>query len=46
MSISNWLESPGQFRKLLNALVSDKWELLQDSFSMDEPVLRQFAATQ
>lgn len=46
MSISNWLESPGQFRKLLTALVSDKWERLQDSLSMDEPLLRQFASTQ
>ena len=46
MSISNWLESPGQFRKLLAALVSDNWEHLVDSLCMDEPVLRQFASTQ
>jgi len=46
MSISNWLESPDKFRKLLTALGSDNWEQLMDSLSMDDPVLRRFAATQ
>lgn len=46
MSISDWLESPEQFKRLLTALVSDKWEQLLDSLSMDDPVLRQFASTQ
>lgn len=46
MTISNWLESPDQFRKLLTALVSDRWDQLMDSLSMEDPVLRQFAATQ
>ncbi len=46
MTISNWLESPDQFRKLLTALVSDRWEQLMDSLSMEDPALRQFAATQ
>ena len=45
MTISNWLESPDQFRKLLTALVSDRWEQLVDSLSMEDPALRQFAAT-
>jgi hypothetical protein len=45
MSISNWLESPDQFRKLLTALVSDRWEQLVDSLPMDDPALRQFATT-
>lgn len=46
MTISNWLESPDQFRKLLTSLVSDRWEQFMDSLSMEDPVLRQFAATQ
>jgi len=46
MTISNWLESPDQFRILLTALVSDRWEQLMDSLSMEDPALRQFAATQ
>ena len=46
MSISNWLESQGQFRNLLTAMASEKWEHLEDSFSMDEPILRMFATTQ
>jgi len=46
MTISNWLESPDQFRKLLTVLVSNRWEQLMDSLSMEDPDLSQFAATQ
>ncbi len=49
MSISNWLESPESFRKILAALISDqdeKWENTRRDILMEEPVLRQFAATQ
>jgi hypothetical protein len=46
MTISYWLESPDQHRKLLTALVSDRWEQLMDSLSMEDPPLCQFAATQ
>jgi len=49
MSISNWLESPESFRKMLAALISDqddKWKNTRRDILMEEPVLRQFAATQ
>jgi hypothetical protein len=49
MSVSNWLENPDSFKKMLAALISDqgdKWENLRRDISLDEPVLQQFAATQ
>ncbi len=49
MSIVNWLESPEQFRKMLAALISDqdyRWDALRRAVSFNDPVLRQFSATQ
>jgi hypothetical protein len=49
MSLTNWLENPEQFKKMLIALTSDqdyRWEPLRRDANLDEPLLRQFATKQ